>query len=175
MREDSNGLQIFVYNLYEAKMLFHELVIYLIPLAFLLSFVLSGITLKIFSRAVEKNTEEDCVIRFWNFGASNFVSYFFIVLSVFCLIASSEGSAFSYVLFTLNTVFTAVFSYIGIKSLYYIIIGRGKSKIFAIILMIIAFALVSTFAFQLLAYFGVIINIVTNKISPDKKSKRDAT
>lgn len=169
VHEDADGIQSFVYNLYEAKVLFRELIIYLIPVALLLSFLLSGLTLKAFCRTVEKNVSEDSEIYSWNFGTSNIVSYFFIALSVFALMANSDGSTFSYVIFTLNTIFTAVFAYIGVKSLYYIIISKGKSKAFAIVLMIIVFALLSSFAFQLLSYFGVIINIVTNRVSRGKR------
>ena len=170
IHEDSDGIQSFAYNLYEANLLFRELIIYLIPVAFLLSFVISGLTLKVFCRAVARNAEEDSDIYAWHFGASNVISYFFIAVSFLAFMSNSDGSAFSYVLFTLNTIFTAVFAYIGLKSLYYIVIARGKSRFFAIVLIIIAFALFSSFAFQILSYFGVIVNIVTNKVSPGKRS-----
>lgn len=168
VHEDGNGIQIFVYNLYEAEMFFRELVIYVISVAFLLSFVLSGITLKIFCHTVEKNAEENAEMSLWFFKTSNIVAYFFIALSIIALMADSDGSAFSYVIFALNTLFTAVFAYIGIKSIYYFIISRGKSRAFAIVLIVIIFALLSSFSFQLLSYLGVIVNIVTNKVAKNK-------
>lgn len=167
--EDADGVQSFAYNLYEAKMLFRELIIYLIPITILISFTISGLTLKIFCRSVAKNSRDDSEIYAWNFGTSNIVSYFFIALSAVALMASFDGSTFAYVIFTLNTLFTAVFSYIGLKSLYYIIISRGKSRFFAIVLIIIIFALLSSLTFQLLSYFGVIINIITNKALKNKQ------
>lgn len=167
--EEFDGVQSFAFNLYEAKMLFRELIIYLIPATILISFALSGFTLKVFCRSVAKNSRDDSEIYAWNFGTSNIVSYFFIALSVVALMASSDGSTFAYVIFTLNTLFTAVFSYIGLKALYYIIISRGKSRFFAIVLIIILFALLSSLTFQLLSYFGVITNIVTNKALKNKQ------
>ena len=168
--EGNNGELSFAFNLYEAEMLFRELIMYVVPLAFFASFVLSGFTLKLFARTVERNSDEDCEIYAWNFAASNIVSYFYIALALVALVATADGSTFSFVIFTLNTIFTAVFAYIGIKSLYYIIISRGKSKAFAIILLVLAFFLLSSFAFQILSYFGVIMNILTNKVISKKGS-----
>lgn len=170
VREDADGVQLFAYNLYEAEMMFRELIMYLVPLFFLFSFVISGVTLKVFSRTIEKNTDENCEIYGWNFGTSNAIAYFFIALSFVSLIAGFDADVVSLVIFTLNTLFTAVFAYIGLKSLYYIIISRGKSRIFALVLIVIALALLSSFAFQLFSYFGVIINIVTNKVAHNKRN-----
>ena len=168
--EGDNGELSFALNLYEAEMLFRELVIYVVPLAFLFAFVLSGLTLKLFVHSVEKNSDEECEIYGWNFAASNFVSYFYIVLALVALVSVADGSTFSFVIFTLNTIFTAVFAYIGIKSLYYIIISKGKSKAFAIVLLVLAILLLSSFAFQILSYFGVIMNILTNKVISKKRN-----
>lgn len=168
--EGDNGELSFVFNLYEAEMLFRELIIYAVPLAFLVSFVLSGLTLKLFVHSVEKNSDEQCEIYGWNFAASNLVSYFYIALALVSLVATADGSTFSFVIFTLNTIFTAVFAYIGIKAIYYVIISKGKSKAFAIVLLVLAILLLSSFAFQILSYFGVIMNILTNKVISKKGS-----
>ena len=168
--EGDNGSLSFAFNLYEAEMLFRELIIYVVPITFLLSFLLSGITLKLFVRAVERNSDEKCEINAWNFAVSNMVSYFYIVLAFIALVAVSDGSTFSFVIFTLNTIFVAVFAYIGIKSLYYIIISKGRGKVFAFILIVLAILLLSSLAFQLLSYFGVIINILTNKVISKKRN-----
>jgi len=161
--ERGDGEYVFLYNHYEAQMFFREIVIYTIPLTILASFVISGITLKLFVRTVEKNSDENSEIYSWNFGTSNIVSYFYIMLAVVALIANSDGSIFSFVIFTLNTLFTAIFAYIGIKTLYYAILSRKDSRVFAIILIVIMFVLLSSYAFQLASYFGVIVNILMNK------------
>jgi hypothetical protein len=169
VHENSDGVQFFAYNLYEANMLLQELIVYIVPVSFLLSFVIAGITLKVFCRTVERNAEESCEIYAWHFGMSNLISYFFFALSVVAMLASSDGTVFFYVIFTLNTVFTAVFAYIGLKSLY-IIISHKKSTAFAIVLIVLGFLLLSSFAFQSLSYFGAVINILTNKAALNKRN-----
>ena len=169
VREDADGIQFFAFNLYEANMLLRELIVYLVPVAFLLSFMISGLTLKVFCKAIERNVDDNREIYSWNFATSNIVSYFFICVSVFAMIINSDASMFFYVIFTLNTVFTAVFAYIGLKSLY-IMLSLKKSKAFAIVLMVLGFALLSSFAFQAVSYFGAIVNILTNKVANSKRN-----
>lgn len=164
-----DGVSFFAYNPSQAELFFHEIVLLLIPIVILFAFLLSGITFKVFASVIRKNSGEESGINSWNFLTSNFVAYFYIIVAIISMLASGSG-VFGLTLVSLNTVFSAVFAYIGVSFVYSLIVMRGKSSFFAIILIIVVCLVFSSFAIQLLSFLGVYFNIVTNKISRGKVS-----
>lgn len=153
----------FAYNAYVAEALFDELLIYSVAVFSLISFFIAGITLKLFVKIANSYSSEETRISDWSFRTSNAVAYFYIIVSVIAYFEAAGASVFSYVVITLNTIFSAVFLYIGVKTVFHFIVSRGKSKFFAALLIIIASGLVSSFAAQLLSYIGVFANMRQNK------------
>lgn len=166
---DREGVSFFAYNPGEAELFFHEIVILLIPIIILLAFLLSGITFKIFKSVIRKYSGDECGIDSWSFMTSNLVAYFYLIIAILAMFVSGSG-VFGLSLVSLNTVFSAVFAYIGVSFVYSLIMIRGKSSFFAVMLIIIACLIFSSFAIQLLSFVGVYFNIVTNKISRGKVS-----
>ena len=169
---DKNGMMFFAYNVYEAELLFRELIITLVPMLLVLSFVISGFTLKILSSIVERYSGEDSGIYEWSFKTPNLVAYFYLILSLIQIFGSDDdGSIFYFTVMSLSTLFSVVYAYIGVKFVYYFILSRGKSRLFAIILILILFIILSSFVTQIISYLGVIVNIITNKISSKPKNQ----
>ena len=164
----SDGMNFFAFNTYEAEKMFSELVIYLIPLLAVFAFLLSGISLKIFSRTVMRYSGEESGIAKWDFKTSNTVAYFFIAVSILTLLNDFNGSVFDFTLTSLNTIFSAVFAYIGIKNVFRFFTSRGRSVIFTVIIMLVISALLASNIVSVLSYLGVFVNILMNK------SKREA-
>ena len=169
---DKNGTTSFAYNVFEAESLFNELVVSLVSVLLLASLILTGLALKLFVSLVNRYACEESEIVFWNFKTSNLVAIFYIVISVISFFLGYDSGIFAAVIVTLNTLFSAVFAYIGLKFVFYFITSHGKSKIFAVILIVIISVLISSFAVLIFSYIGVYVNIVSNrvfKISGDKK------
>ncbi len=164
---NKEGISFFAYNPAEAELFFHEIVILLVPLVILFAFLLSGITFKIFQSVVRRISGEECEINSWNFKTSNLVAYFYVAVAILTIFASGSG-IFEISIVSLNTVFSAVFAYIGISFIYSLIILRGKSSFFAIALIVVTCLVFSSFAIQLLSFIGVYFNIFSNKISRGK-------
>lgn len=162
---DENGLLIFAYNAMEAEAFIKETVLLLIPMTVLLAFLSTGITFKVFSKIVEKNSGEESGIHFWKFKTSNLIAYFYIVVAVLSIFAYSDGSVFTYVITTVNTIFAPIFAYIGAYVIYIFLISRGKSPFFSIFIIFAGIFIFSSFSLQLLSFFGVYFNITSNKLS----------
>ncbi len=164
---NKEGIYFFAYNPSEAEMLFHEIVILLIPLLILVAFALSGITFKIFQAVIRKNSGEDCEINSWNFKTSNLIAYFYVAVAILTMFISGNG-IFEISIVSINTVFSAVFAYIGVSFIYSLLTVKGKSPFFAITLIIVLCLVFSSFAIQLLSFVGVYFNIFSNKVSRGK-------
>lgn len=172
LKVEADETTFFAYNAYEAAAMFDELLILSVSVFALISFFITGITLKIFSKAANSYFSDDAGISSWSFRTSNTVAYFYLIVSVIAYFEAAGTGVFSYVIITLSTIFSAVFLYIGVKSVFRFIISRGRSKIFAVLIMIIASSLISSFAVQLLSYIGVFVNVRQNKIAKESGNKQ---
>ena len=164
---NKEGITFFAYNPSEAELFFHEIVILIVPLVILFAFLLSGIAFKIFQSVIRRNSGDECEINSWNFKTSNLVAYFYVAVAILTIFASGSG-IFEISLVSLNTVFSAVFAYIGASFIYSLVVLRGKSSFFAIALIAVICLVFSSFAIQLLSFIGVYFNIFTNRISRGK-------
>ena len=159
-----DGTKFFVSTPEEAELLFHDFVIFLIPITILLAFLVSGLTFKIFSATVRRCSGGDSVINLWSFRVSNMIAYFYVIVAVLSLFVSYDKSIFSYTVITINTVLSAVFAYIGVSVVYTIMRAKGMSFFLTISAIIIVCMLFSSFSTQIISLIGVYFNIVTNKI-----------
>ena len=164
---NKEGISFFAYNPSEAELFFHEIIILLVPLVILFAFFLSGVTFKIFGRVIKAKSGEDCGISGWNFKTSNLVCYFYIVVAIVAIFVSG-GGIFELSVVSINTVFSAVFAYIGVSFIYSVIVSKRKSSFFAIALIAVVCLVFSSFAIQLLSFIGVYFNIFANKLSRRK-------
>jgi len=160
---DDNGAVSFAYNAYEAEQLFRELVVSFVTVIIVFAFTISGVTLKLFASSVAKYSSEDSLIYKWDFKTSNIVAIFYVAVSLISMMTDYDGSAFAFVVIALNTLFSAIFAYIGVRFIFYFILSKGKSVIFAVIAIAFIFILLSSFAMPILSYIGVYINAIMNR------------
>ena len=154
-----------MFDLYDAEVLFGELLISLISFSIIFSFALVGFTFKIFQSFVSQNASHEPQLAKWRFGASNVFCYFYIAVAILALISYNDGSIFAKTLITLNTVLSTVFAYLGIRFAFHLMITGGRSSFFAISVIIIAFILFSSYIISILSYVGVVVTIIDNKAS----------
>lgn len=166
---NEKGIPVFAYNLTEAEMFVHEFIMLLIPISVLLAFLSTGITMKTFSFIVSRSSGDECGIHLWKFKTSNLIAYFYVIIAVICFFAVNDGTIFTYVLTTINTILAPIYAYIGAYVIYLFMISRGKSPSFAVLVIFAACVILSSFAIQLLAFFGVYFNVTSNKLSKKLK------
>jgi len=168
-KTSSSGLMFFAFNTFEAEAMFDDLVMSTVPVMIILAFALSGFSLKIFSKIVFKYSGEDSGLDAWDFKTSNTVAYFYVIVSVLTMLNRFNGSVYDYTLSAVDTVFLAVFAYIGIKSFYRFLASRGRSTFFSTVVLVILIVLLFSNALSILSYIGVVVNIIKNK--PEKSSE----
>ncbi len=164
-----DGVPIFVFDLYDAECIFNELLLSLVPMSIIISFGLVGFSFKLFESALRKNAIEETALSEWRFGASNLTCYFYIVVAVLSLIAENDGSIFIYTLITLNTVFSVIFAYLGFRFVYNLLLSKGRSSLFAITLLVLAFIMFSSAALTILSFLGVTVALIFNRSSQASK------
>ncbi len=157
-----SGTKLFAYNSYEAEAMLFELVILFLPSFLVACFAVAGLTFKCFSRLVDKLSGEESGIYEWSFKTSNTVAYFYILISVLDIFIPSSTGVFAFSLMTLNTFFSVVFAYLGIKNLYAFFINHGRSSLFSKIAIAVVFVLLSSNAVSIFSYIGAIVNIASN-------------
>ncbi len=150
---DKNGDLFFVINPTDAALMFNELLYILIPGIIITSFLLSGVTLKIFSSKVLRYSGVESGIDTWQFGTSKFLAGFYLILSILNFFASQGQTTLDFLISSVYMILLAVFAYIGVR-FFYQIFSRQR-KLFTTMVLLIGIILFSSFAFQLLSYFGV--------------------
>lgn len=151
------------YNVYEAELVFNQLMFAIIPMTMVFAFAIAGISLKILSCEIRKYSGVESGIDLWSFRTPNLVAWFYVAISVMCLFATPDGSVFAGTITVLNTLFSVVFAYLGVSFVYSLMRYTGKGTVFSTAVLVIAFLLLSSFAVQILSYIGVFINVITNK------------
>ena len=160
-----NGSKVFVFDIYDAERLFEEMFISIIPISVIFAFALVGLSFKLFKRCLVLNSEEEKSLSDWRFGISNVIVYFYIAVALLSLIAQNDGSIFAQTLITVNTIFSAVFAYVGIRFIFHMITSGGKSTFFAFAVIVFAFILFSSYIITVLSYLGIIISLIENRSS----------
>lgn len=161
---DNDGINLFYYNDYEAKNIFREFMLLAIPIAIVLTFLLTGITLKIFSAIVKRLSGEDSKICVWSFRIPQPVVYFYIILAVINIFSSGEEGIFAFVITSLYFVFMTVFAYHGVVFVHTYITVGGRSSFFSVVIILAAIFVFYSVSIQLLSYIGVYFNITYNRV-----------
>jgi hypothetical protein len=169
---NEDEILIFAYNSYEAQRMFREIIISFVSIFIIIVFVIAGASLKLFVTTANKYSGEDDPIYNWDFKASSIVAIFYVVVSLISFMFANDGSTFAFVIMTLNTLFSVIFAYIGAKSIFYLILSKGKSTVFALIVIALAWIILSSFAISVFSYIGVYINLIMNREAKRASKKK---
>lgn len=118
-------------------------------------FVISGISMKIFGAIVGLCAEDKTHIKEWRFTATRVYAYFYVILVILSLFASSADSIFAISVFNLYNIFMVIFAYVGFKVAHDLLKKRMKPFL-SVVVLLGALLLFSSFAAQLLAALGVL-------------------
>ena len=78
------------------------------------------------------------------------------------MLLSSSSGVLAFSIASLNTLFSLVFAYLGVKYAYAFFIGKGRSPLFSTIVIVVVFALLSSNAVSIFSYLGAVVNIAVN-------------
>ncbi len=159
------GKASFAFTEAEAILMFNELVIGIIPTSTILAFILTGATLKIFTRNIFKYGKEEPGLFSWSFNTSNTVAYFYVIIFILSLVVPVDAGAFYHLVTILYSVFSLVYTYIGVKFLYALFLSKGKRPILAILIIAAIFVVFSSFVIGAISLLGVYVNNSMNKLS----------
>lgn len=139
------------------SLMFSELYNSLTALVAVFSFLLCGVTFKIFA-AFTKHIPEFCYKKErWIFETSSLFAYFYIALIILSFITATD-EFFGILISNLNTVFMFVYAYLGYKFVSAVFANRG---LFSRVLLFGAIIFFSGTAIQILSYIGVYFTIIT--------------
>ncbi len=131
-----------------------------------ISFIIVGISLKIFSSVSSRMIDKPEKVFNWRFSTGNLFAYFYIALLVLSFFADTSD-AFGIVVSNLYTVFLVIYAYIGFNVARAMFMQR-KSAAFSTFILIVLVLLLSNLAISLLSFLGVFFTITKNKV--EKKS-----
>jgi len=130
------------------------------------SFLIVGLSFKLFGFVVGKLAENSAEIKSWRFKTSNVFAYFYLILVFLAMFLTSSTDLLSIVVFNLYNIFLVVYAYVGFN----VIKNKLKDKTGPIIatgLIIASVLIFSSLAIQLLAVSGVFYTIKTNREAID--------
>ena len=132
----------------------------IVSLIAIFAFVLSGITLKIFTFGMLKVSKRGILKRFAHFLPGNTVSYVYVAVAILSLFSGTE-SIFDSVILNLANILAVVFAYIGFRYLSTVAYAAGRRRL-AISLCIISLFIVPAVSFRLLSFLGVWASVGIN-------------
>lgn len=152
---DSENVIFYTFNASDAVDMYNSIVIFCIPLFAILSFIAVGISSKILSSIMRKYNIEDKRLVNWNFITTPFLAYSYLVITALSSISSQGivGVSLSFV----GSILMAVYFYIGISATYTFICSKKGAR-FAIISILAAIVIFSSFVPQLISFIGVFVN-----------------
>ena len=174
MLKVKNDNSSFAYTAADADAMFDSLLLGIVPTALILAFLLSGITLKFFTKNLFRYSEEEPHPFNWCFRTTNFIAYFYIVVLIFFGIVPEDSGVLDLLVSTLYSLFSLVFAYLGVKFLFAFFIAKGKRPILALLIIIAIFVVFSSFVLTAASLLGVYVNNSMNKLSGliDKNGKK---
>lgn len=144
----------------EARMYFSTLTNSFVALIGILSFLLAGLTIKMYAVLVLKYSRHGILKKFAHFLPSNFCAYSYLISSVLALFAT-QTSSFGIIIMNVNMIMMAVFAYMGVK---YLLMVAKMSQKRSLIYCLIVFGIISlpSVVPSILSYLGVWVVIGTN-------------
>ena len=169
-----DGTEMLIYTAEEAAALFDMLLNMMLSIIVIISLVLVGIILKIFSAFMIRVSDNPERILSWRFVTPNLFAYFYLTLFVLYFILASSGGALAISVMNLYNIFMAIYAYFGFGYAT-AFLSKGRSRGFATVMVIIGCVLFSSFAFQILSVLGVFFTINYNKLNPQKPHNTSST
>jgi len=165
MTKDELGIYYFAITREYAEKIFHVILCMAPAIIALISFIVSGLTLKMFGVFSKKRIEDDedeGEGQFkWILIPSNVFAYTFVALAV--LNAFANGTDwFSLSIVNLYWIFLPLFAYIGLKFVFFVVSSR-RGIAFAVFFIIFLVILIGGVALTLLSLLGVFMTVVANK------------
>lgn len=121
-------------------------------------FVITGVGMKLFGAIVTFCSEDKSEIKNWRFKANRIYAYFYVILIIVSLFATSADSIFAISVLNLYNIFMVIFAYIGFTVALDLLKKRLK-PILAGIILLATLLLFASFAAQILAAFGVLYTL----------------
>ena len=144
----------------DATLYFKAISTTFIALVAIFGFLISGLTLKMYSSLVLRYSKHGILKKFAHFIPSNFAALVYIISSILSAL-SSDTSKFGIVLLNCNVIMTAVFGYMGLRYLL-MIIKASQRRSLAFCLLIAAFISLPSVTPTIISYLGVWVVLGTN-------------
>ena len=154
-------------DLYESEHISNTFSIYgkfVIAIIVILSFLMSGIALKIYSVVMSKLIENTEKISTWRFIPSAVFAWFYVILALVSLFITNTEGLFALSVLNLEAIFSIVFAYIGIMFVSGLLAMRNRNPITSLIIVAVGILILSSLAIRLLAITGAIIVIMNSKL-----------
>ena len=144
----------------EATLYFNVIYSSFIGIIGVFAFLISGLTLKIYTALVLKYSKHGILKKFSHFIPSNFCAYAYIVSAILSAL-SSDTSKFGLVLLNVNVIMMAVFAYMGARYILMLIKHSERKGMIYFILAASCLAFSSVVP-SIISYLGVWVVIGTN-------------
>ncbi len=148
----------------DATVLFDSVAKQLISMLIIISFIITGLTMKIFTAAIYRAEKEPHVVVGWRFSVTNIFAYFYGALFFLNMFFGVGVGTFEVIIANLYSVFMIVFAYFGF-CVARDFISRGRSRGFATAVLIVGIVLLSSLALQILSVVGLFSTINQNKLN----------
>ena len=157
----------------ETAAVFDSLLDALVSAVVIFGFLVSGITLKVYSAVALAITDKPLSVVTWRFNTSNLFAIFYGVLYLVSIFMSSADGTVSLVIVNLHSIFLAVYSYVGFRTIYsslrmkYSALVCWSFIIVGSILLLSMFGSMFVFIFDVLSIFGIMMTISSNRLLAD--------
>ncbi len=131
----------------------------------ILGFAISGVALKVFTFFGVRKSQFAERLPSYTFKTSNLFAYFYVLLVVASMFIGEPITTAALTIHNLHTVFMFVYAYLGYKYVTEIFARKNGKPILSGILVLCAVLFFSSFAVQILSYFGAFMTIVRNRVS----------
>lgn len=129
---------------------------------FIAGFLIVGLSFKLFGFILKKCLDDKTEILSWRFKTSSLFAYFYLILVFLSMFLVSSTDILSVVVFNLYNIFLVIYAYVGFNVIKDML-GNRLRPIFAIFLLLLALMVFSSLAVQILAVYGVLYTIRTNR------------
>lgn len=130
------------------------------------SFLLAGISIKLFAFLARNRCKYGILKRYANFVPSSITAYFYILASIVGFLVAGEN-VFEIAMMNIANILMLPFAYVGIKYLKTMALITGRKTFFCIII-IAGLIMAPAAASRLISYLGVYFAITHNKVSTGK-------
>lgn len=122
------------------------------------SFVIVGLSMKLFGLIVSKCAEDNTPILKWRFITTNVYAYFYVILAFASVFVNPIGNVLGVSVMNLYNIFMVVFAYVGFNYALALLRRRMK-RVSSFILLSIITLVFMALAIELLSFLGAIFTI----------------